>query len=62
MCVLYSKYVHQHHGVVYIFWVHGMFVVFLLQDIFAGGVDSSTLTMEWALSELICHPTIMKKA
>jgi len=33
-----------------------------LADIFAGGVDSSTLTMEWALSELICHPTIMKKA
>jgi cytochrome P450 len=61
MCVLHSKYVHQ-HGVVYIFWVHGVLVVFLLRDIFARGVDSSTLTREWALSKLICHPKIMKKA
>jgi cytochrome P450 len=46
----------------YILLVHGMFVCFLLQDMLAGAVDSSSLTMEWALSELIRHPKIMKKA
>jgi coumaroylquinate(coumaroylshikimate) 3'-monooxygenase len=46
----------------YILLIHGMFVFFLLQDMLAGAVDSSSLTMEWALSELIRHPKIMKKA
>jgi cytochrome P450 len=27
-----------------------------------GGTDSSAITMEWALTELICHPKIMKRA
>jgi len=46
----------------YILLVHGMFVCFLLQDMLAGAVDSSAFTMEWALSEIIRQPKIMKRA
>ncbi len=35
---------------------------FLLQDMIGGGTDSSAITMEWALTELIRHPKIMKRA
>ncbi|KAI3806501.1 hypothetical protein L1987_22408 [Smallanthus sonchifolius] len=31
-------------------------------DIFAAGTDTSAITVEWALAELINHPNIMKKA
>ncbi|OIT28643.1 PREDICTED: cytochrome P450 93A3-like [Nicotiana attenuata] len=31
-------------------------------DIFAAGTDTSALTTEWALAELINHPSIMQKA
>ncbi|KAE8704651.1 putative cytochrome P450 [Hibiscus syriacus] len=31
-------------------------------DLFAAGTDTSALTTEWALSELINHPNIMEKA
>ncbi|KAJ8900112.1 hypothetical protein K2173_024228 [Erythroxylum novogranatense] len=31
-------------------------------DIFAAGTDTSAITVEWALAELINHPEIMKKA
>nr|XP_043637634.1 cytochrome P450 93A3-like [Erigeron canadensis] len=31
-------------------------------DIFAAGTDTSAITIEWALSELINHPNIMKRA
>ncbi|KDP24589.1 hypothetical protein JCGZ_25505 [Jatropha curcas] len=31
-------------------------------DIFAAGTDTSAITTEWALAELINHPDIMKKA
>ncbi|CAH1446230.1 unnamed protein product [Lactuca virosa] len=31
-------------------------------DVFGAGTDTSALTTEWALSELINHPNIMKKA
>ncbi|GJR32294.1 cytochrome P450 93A3-like protein [Tanacetum coccineum] len=31
-------------------------------DIFAAGTDTSAITTEWALAELINHPNIMKKA
>lgn len=34
----------------------------ILQDIFAAGTDTSAITTEWALSELINHPDIMLKA
>ncbi|KAM0027693.1 putative 3,9-dihydroxypterocarpan 6A-monooxygenase [Helianthus debilis subsp. tardiflorus] len=33
-----------------------------IQDILAAGTDTSAITMEWALAELINHPNIMKKA
>lgn len=32
------------------------------QDIFAAGTDTSAITVEWALAELINHPNIMQKA
>ncbi|KAA0053194.1 cytochrome P450 93A2-like [Cucumis melo var. makuwa] len=32
------------------------------EDIFAAGTDTSAITIEWALAELINHPNIMKKA
>jgi len=35
---------------------------FSLQDLIGGGTDSSAITMEWALTELIRHPKIMKRA
>ncbi|KAJ0521122.1 putative 3,9-dihydroxypterocarpan 6A-monooxygenase [Helianthus annuus] len=31
-------------------------------DIFAAGTDTSAITVEWALAELINHPNILKKA
>ncbi|XP_024980899.1 cytochrome P450 93A2-like [Cynara cardunculus var. scolymus] len=31
-------------------------------DIFGGGTETSAVTIEWALSELINHPNILKKA
>ncbi|KAG1364231.1 cytochrome P450 93A3 [Cocos nucifera] len=31
-------------------------------DIFAAGTDTSAITIEWALAELINHPTILQKA
>ncbi|KAK3008471.1 hypothetical protein RJ639_015278 [Escallonia herrerae] len=31
-------------------------------DIFAAGTDTSAITTEWALAELINHPNVMKKA
>ncbi|KAI3742134.1 hypothetical protein L1987_59814 [Smallanthus sonchifolius] len=32
------------------------------QDVIAGGTDTTSITMEWAMSELIKQPRIMKKA
>jgi cytochrome P450 len=32
-----------------------------MQNMFAGGTDTSTVTMEWAMSELIRNPHIMQK-
>ncbi|XP_062227676.1 cytochrome P450 93A3-like [Phragmites australis] len=31
-------------------------------DIFAAGTDTTTITLEWALSELINHPAVLRKA
>ncbi|KAH7445993.1 hypothetical protein KP509_01G031700 [Ceratopteris richardii] len=33
----------------------------ILYDIFAGGTDTSAITVEWALAELISHPSKMKR-
>ncbi|KAH7446043.1 hypothetical protein KP509_01G034900 [Ceratopteris richardii] len=33
----------------------------LLADIFAGGTDTSSITVEWALAELISHPSKRKR-
>ncbi|KAH7446047.1 hypothetical protein KP509_01G035300 [Ceratopteris richardii] len=33
----------------------------ILFDIFAGGIDTSAITVEWALAELISHPSKMKR-
>eukprot|EP00268_Persea_americana_P026050 TRINITY_DN2541_c1_g1_i6.p1 TRINITY_DN2541_c1_g1~~TRINITY_DN2541_c1_g1_i6.p1 ORF type:complete len:525 (+),score=74.64 TRINITY_DN2541_c1_g1_i6:148-1722(+) len=33
-----------------------------IQDIFAAGTDTSAITTEWALAELINHPAVLKKA
>ncbi|KAJ0582226.1 putative cytochrome P450 [Helianthus annuus] len=34
----------------------------IIWDIFVAGTDTSAITVEWALGELISHPNIMKKA
>ncbi|CAM6060926.1 unnamed protein product, partial [Sphagnum tenellum] len=34
----------------------------VLADMIGGGTDSSAITMEWALTELIRHPQILKRA
>ncbi|GJY02362.1 costunolide synthase-like protein [Tanacetum coccineum] len=31
-------------------------------DVFAGGTDTSSFTIEWAMTEMIRHPRVMKKA
>ncbi|XAR68564.1 3,9-dihydroxypterocarpan 6A-monooxygenase [Bertholletia excelsa] len=33
-----------------------------IMDVFFGGTDTSAITMEWALAELINHPNLMEKA
>ncbi|CAA2967282.1 cytochrome P450 71A8-like [Olea europaea subsp. europaea] len=33
----------------------------IILDMFAGGTDTTSTVLEWAMSELIRHPTIMKK-
>ncbi|XP_020266928.1 3,9-dihydroxypterocarpan 6A-monooxygenase-like [Asparagus officinalis] len=33
-----------------------------IQDVFVAGTDTSAITIEWALAELINHPTILQKA
>ncbi|CAI0397496.1 unnamed protein product [Linum tenue] len=34
----------------------------LIQNVFLGAIDTSTVTLEWAMSNLLNHPEIMKKA
>ncbi|KAK2989565.1 hypothetical protein RJ640_018327 [Escallonia rubra] len=34
----------------------------LLDDMFSGGTDTSSTIIEWAISEMIRHPTVMEKA
>ncbi|MCO5608365.1 hypothetical protein L7F22_062574 [Adiantum nelumboides] len=33
----------------------------MLSEMFAGGIDTSTISIEWALTELLTHPFIMKR-
>ncbi|CAJ2664284.1 unnamed protein product [Trifolium pratense] len=33
----------------------------ILENMFVGGTDTTSSTLEWAVSELVKHPTIMKK-
>ncbi|KAK1564649.1 hypothetical protein Q3G72_008059 [Acer saccharum] len=34
----------------------------ILMDMFVGGTDTTSATLEWAMAELVRHPNIMKKA
>ncbi|KAK4835089.1 hypothetical protein QYF36_005091 [Acer negundo] len=34
----------------------------ILQDMFVGGTDTTSTTLEWAMAELVNHPNIMKNA
>ena len=33
-----------------------------MQDLFLGGTDTSSTTIEWVMAELLQHPEIMRKA
>ncbi|KAH7388090.1 hypothetical protein KP509_16G056900 [Ceratopteris richardii] len=35
--------------------------MFRMQNMFAGGIDTSAITVEWALAELLKHPHTLKK-
>ncbi|KAH7285731.1 hypothetical protein KP509_33G043100 [Ceratopteris richardii] len=37
-------------------------VMAILTNMFAAGIDTSTVTVEWALAELLVHPHILQKA
>ena len=33
-----------------------------VQDMFAGGTDTTSLTLEWAMAEMMKNPRVMEKA
>lgn len=33
----------------------------MLQDLILGGTDTTSATLEWAMTELLCHPSVMNK-
>ena len=37
-------------------------ILYILQDMFMGGTDTTSTTMEWAMAELVKNPNVMKKA
>lgn len=37
-------------------------VNYMMQNLFAGGTDTTTSSIEWAMSELMKHPTILARA
>ncbi|KAL3575385.1 hypothetical protein D5086_023486 [Populus alba] len=40
----------------------GILIVLLLQDMFAAGTDTTFITLDWAMTELIMNPHVMEKA
>jgi typhasterol/6-deoxotyphasterol 2alpha-hydroxylase len=47
---------------IFIIIIYNKICIFLYQDLIAGGTESSAVTVEWAISELIKRPEIIKKA
>ncbi|KAH6558268.1 hypothetical protein KP509_1Z071300 [Ceratopteris richardii] len=43
------------------FLITDLHIMATLTDMFAAGIDTSTVTVEWALAELLKHPHILKK-
>lgn len=48
--------------VIFIFFVNPLIILSCWQDAFAAGTDTPSIAAEWAMSELLHHPEIMKKA
>ena len=39
-----------------------LFLSKIFQDMFVGGIDSTSIALEWVMAELIRSPSIMKRA
>ena len=38
-----------------------MYLVFILQDMFGAGIDTTFSALEWTMAEIVKHPDVMKK-